>query len=152
MPNGKMSCFADTNLIVYVTDPREPIKRSRVRDFLARIIRHHTLVLSPQSLNECYRAVTERRDLMSRNDARRFVGAWRPYCTAPYNFEVTQQAWRVQDRHGFSWCDCMLLASAIVARCEIFLSEDLQHNMKIFGMTVLNPLELDPSADFSGVK
>jgi len=42
----------------------------------------------------------------------------------------------------------MLLASAILARCEVFLSEDLQHEMKVFGMTVLNPLELELSDDF----
>ncbi len=148
MPNGRMSCFADTNLIVYVADPGERIKQPNVRDFLAQIIRRHTLVLSPQSLNECYRAVTERRDLMPRSEARRFIAAWYPYCTAPYNFEVTQEAWRVQDRFGFSWWDCMLLASAILARCEVFLSEDMQHEMKIFGMTVLDPLKLGPTADF----
>jgi predicted nucleic acid-binding protein len=148
MPNGKMICFADTNLMVYAADPAEPIKRTRVTDFLTRIIRHHTLVLSPQSLNECYRAVTGRRDLMPRNEARRFVSAWQPYCTAPYNFDVTRGAWRIQDRHNLSWWDCMLLASAILARCHVFLSEDLQHEMKIFGMTVLDPLKLDPRSEF----
>jgi hypothetical protein len=35
-------------------------------------------VLSPQSLNECYRVVTEKRGLIPRNDARRFIGAWLP--------------------------------------------------------------------------
>ncbi len=43
----------------------------------------------------------------------------------------------------------MLLASAILARCDVFLSEDMQHEMKIFGMTVLDPLKLSPTADFS---
>jgi predicted nucleic acid-binding protein len=43
----------------------------------------------------------------------------------------------------------MLLASAILARCEIFLSEDMQHEMKVFGMTVLDPLKLNPIVDFS---
>ncbi len=80
MPNGKMNCFADTNLIVYTADPGERIKHPNVRDFLARIINRHTLVLSPQSLNECYRAVTEKRDLMPRNEARLFIAAWYPYC------------------------------------------------------------------------
>jgi predicted nucleic acid-binding protein len=150
MPNEKTSCFADTNLIVYVADPAELVKRPRVRDFLAGIIRRHTLVLSPQSLNECYRVVTERRGLMAKNDARRFVGAWRPYCTAPYDFAVTQEAWRIQDKHGFSWWDCMLLGSAILARCEIFLSEDMQHEMKIFGMTVLDPLKLESGFNLAG--
>ncbi len=54
MPNGKMSCFADTDLIVYTLDPHEPEKRRHARDFLNRIIDRHTLVLSPQSLNECF--------------------------------------------------------------------------------------------------
>jgi predicted nucleic acid-binding protein len=148
MPNGKMSCFADTNLLVYVADPAEPKKRARARDFLAQIIKHHTLVLSPQSLNECYRVVAEKQGIMPRNDARRFVWAWRPYCTAPYSPEVTQQAWRIQDRHGLSWWDCMLLASASLARCELFLSEDMQHDMKVADMTIISPFKLDPSIEF----
>jgi predicted nucleic acid-binding protein len=144
MPNGTMSCFVDTNLIVYVTDPAEIKKRVYVRDFLARIIRHHTLVLSPQSLNECYRVVTGKRDLMPRNDAQRFIRGWLKYSTAPYDFEVTQRAWRIQDRHGLGWWDCMLLASASLAGCEFFLTEDMQHEQVIDGLTVLDPFRLDP--------
>ena len=149
MANGKMNCFADTNLLVYVADPAVPEKRARVRDFLERIIRRHTLVLSPQSLNECYRVVAEKQRLMARNDARRFVWAWRPYCTAPYNPEVMQGAWQIQDRYGLSWWDCMLLASAALARCDLFLSEDMQHEMKIGDLTIISPFKLDPSFGFS---
>jgi predicted nucleic acid-binding protein len=145
MPNGKMSCFVDTNLIVYATDPAEMEKRLFVTDFLARIIKHHTLVLSPQSLNECYRVVTEKRGLMPRNDAQRFIRAWLKYSTAPYDFEVTQHAWKIQDRHGFGWWDSMLLASASLADCEFFLSEDMKHEHKIESLTILNPFKLDHS-------
>ena len=68
MPNGKMNCFADTNLHRSTPSIRhEPEKQSRARqDFLNRIINRHTLVLSPQSLNECYRAVTVRARPMPR--------------------------------------------------------------------------------------
>jgi predicted nucleic acid-binding protein len=149
MPNGKMSCFADTNLIVYVMDPAEMEKRLYVRDFLAQIIRHHTLVLSPQSLNECYRVVTEKRDLMPRNDAQRFIKAWLKYSTAPYDFEVTRQAWRIQDRHGFDWWDSMLLASASLAGCEFFLSEDMQHEQAVDGLTIVDPFKLNPASILS---
>jgi predicted nucleic acid-binding protein len=148
MPNGKMNCFADTNLIVYVTDPVEIEKRLRIADFLAEIIRSHTLVLSPQSLNECYRVVTEKRELMPRNDAQRFIGAWQKYSTAPYDFEVTQQAWRIQDRHGYGWWDSMLLASAQLAGCEFFLSEDMRHEQRIESMTILSPFKVDPTVFF----
>jgi predicted nucleic acid-binding protein len=149
MPNETMSFFADTNLLVYVADPANPEKRLRVRDFLAQIIRRHTLVLSPQSLNECYRAVSEKLGLMPRNDARRFVASWLPHCTAPYDFNVTQHAWYIQDRYGLSWWDCMLLASASRAGCDVFLSEDMQHEQKIADMTILSPFKLDPNLMFA---
>ena len=149
MPNGKMSCFADTTLLVYVADPAEPEKRPRVRDLLAEIIRNHILVLSPQCLNECYRVVTEKRKLMLRSDAQRFVRAWQKYCTVCYDFDVMQRAWHIQERHGFGWWDSMLLASASIARCDVFLSEDMQHERPVDGLTILNPFRLDPSFQFS---
>jgi predicted nucleic acid-binding protein len=146
MPNGKMSCFADTNLIVYTIDPQEREKRRHAKDFLNRIINRHTLVLSPQSLNECYRVVTEKRGLMPRNEARLFVYAFSGFCTAPYDFEVTQTAWHIQDKHGYGWWDCMLLASASFARCDVFLSEDMKHEQRVEGLVILNPFKLE--ADF----
>jgi predicted nucleic acid-binding protein len=149
MPKGKMSCFADTNLIVYTVDPDEPEKRRRSKDFLNQIINHHSLVLSPQSLNECYRVVTEKRGLMPRNEAQLFVYALTEFCVAPYDFDVTQKAWQIQDRNGFGWWDCTLLASALSARCDIFLSEDMQHERTVDGLTILNPFKLDPNFQFS---
>ncbi len=149
MPSGKTSCFADTNLLVYTMDPEEAAKRLRAKDLLTRIVSHHTLVLSPQSLNECYRVMTEKRGLMPRNEARLLVWAWSEFCTAPYNFDVTQQAWQIQDQHGFDWWDCMLLASASLARCDLFFSEDMQHEQSVAGLTILNPFKLAPNFNFS---
>jgi predicted nucleic acid-binding protein len=143
MPNGKMSCFADTNLIVYTIDPQEPGKRRHAKDFLNQIIEHHTLVLSPQSLNECYRVVTEKRGLMPRNEARLFVYALSDFCVASYDFEVTRKAWHIQDRYGFGWWDCMLLASASFARCDVFLSEEMKHEQRVEGFVILNPFKLE---------
>ncbi len=143
MPNGKMSCFADTNLIVYTIDPREPDKRRRMKDFLNRIINRHTLVLSPQGLNECYRVVTVKRDLMPRNQARLFVYALSEFCVAGYDFEVTQKAWQIEERYGFGWWDCMLLATASLAHCDVFLSEDMKHEQKVDGLVILNPFKLE---------
>jgi predicted nucleic acid-binding protein len=148
MPNGKRNCFADTNLLVYAIDPAAAEKRRRVTDLLRLVIRNHTLVLSPQSLNECHRVVAHRRSLMPRDEARQFVSAWRSFCTAPYNFDVTAQAWHIQDRYGFSWWDCTLLSSALLAGCDVFLSEDMQHEQKVAGLTVLSPFNLDLRRDF----
>jgi predicted nucleic acid-binding protein len=142
MPNGKMNCFADTKFIVCTIDPSEPEKRRRSKDFLNQIMTRHTLVLSSQSLNECYRVVTEKRGLMPRNEAQLFVFALSEFCSAPYDFDVTQKAWQIQDQNGFAWWDCTLLASAMLAGCDLFLSEDMQHERVIESLTIVNPFKL----------
>jgi predicted nucleic acid-binding protein len=144
MPNAKMSCFVDTNLLVYTVDPSEAAKRPLMSDLLRRTIRSRMLVLSVQSLNECYRVITNRRRMMPDGDARRFIEALVPFCTAPLGFDVTRLAWRIQDASGYSWWDCLLLGSAAAADCKVFLSEDMQHERAIGDLTILNPFKLSP--------
>jgi predicted nucleic acid-binding protein len=86
--------------------------------------------------------LTERRGF-PRNAARAYV-VYLLRCTAPYDFDVTQRAWQIQDRYGFGWWDTMLLASASLARCELFFSEDMQHEYAVDGVTILNPSRLEP--------
>jgi predicted nucleic acid-binding protein len=100
------------------------------------------LVLSAQSLNEFYRATTDRRGLLSRHDARTEVGRLKQFCTAPYDVDVSECAWRIQDQHGFSWWDCVLLASASIAGCTVFFSEDLQHGRRVDRLTIINPFRV----------
>jgi predicted nucleic acid-binding protein len=149
MPSAKTSCFVDTNLLIYAIDPAEPEKRAQVESLLRRMISNHILVLSPQSLNECYRVITDRRRLMPVEQARRYVTALAPFCTAPSGFEVTRQAWRIKDASRFGWWDCLLLAAASLAGCGIFLSEDMQHQRQIESLKILSPFKLDPAFDFS---
>ena len=149
MPNGRMNCFVDTNLLVYAIDPMAMDKRDLAKNLLERIIERHRLVLSPQSLNECYRVVTEKRRLIERNSAQLYVTGLQTFCVAPYDFDVTRLAWRIEESHGFSWWDCMLLASACIARCDLFLSEDLQHGRRVGDMTIANPFRPGPAFDLS---
>jgi predicted nucleic acid-binding protein len=144
MPREKISCLVDTNLLVYAIDPSDHEKRVLASGQLERMIESRTLVLSAQSLNEFYRVVTGRRRLMAREKAREFVQSLSPFCVAPSGFPVTQQAWRIQDATNFGWWDCLLLGAASLARVTYFLSEDMQHEQRLFGMTILNPFRLGP--------
>jgi predicted nucleic acid-binding protein len=78
---------------------------------------------------------------LPRNEARLFVTALSDFCVANYNFEVAQKAWQIQDRHGFGWWDCMLLASASFARCDVFLSEDMKHEQRVEGLINIKSLQ-----------
>ena len=144
MPNARRNCFVDTMLLVYAIYPSNPQKQRVAADLLRTVARAGTLVLSAQSLYEFYRVTTERRDLLTRDEARAEVARLKPFCTAPYDFNVTQLAWRIQDQHGFSWWDCVLLASACFADCTVFFSEDLQHRRMVEGLTVINPFQSGP--------
>jgi predicted nucleic acid-binding protein len=149
MPNGKTNCFVDTNLLVYTMDRTVPAKQGRAADLLKRIISQHTLVLSPQSLNECYHVLAVRRRVAAAAEVQRFIWSLSDFCIAPYDFMTTQLAWVIGDRDGFSWWDCTLLASALLAGCDLFLSEDMQHEHRIEKMIILNPFKLAPNFELS---
>ncbi len=86
---------------------------------------------------------------MPRNEAQLFVFALSEFCSAPYDFDVTQKAWQIQDQNGFAWWDCTLLASAMLAGCDLFLSEDMQHEQVIESLTIVNPFKLSHDFQFA---
>ena len=41
--------------------------------------------------------------------------------------------------HGFNFYDALIVASALVARCDTLLTEDLQNGRRVNGLTIVNP-------------
>lgn len=131
--------FVDTNILIYALDPQEPTKRAIAADLLRRTISSHSLTLSPQNLNECYRVLIDRRRLVPAEAARSFLKFLVPWCIAPLDAQTTLRAWAVQDEAGLSWWDALLAASALIAGCKLFISEDMQDGQLISGMRIANP-------------
>ncbi len=131
--------FIDTNILIYALDPADPIKRAVSADLLRRTINNHSLALSPQSLNETYRVLTQRRRLMPVEEARAYVRLLAPWAIAPLDAAVTQRAWSVQDTAGLSWWDSLLIASALESGCRLFVSEDIAKGVEIDGLRIANP-------------
>jgi predicted nucleic acid-binding protein len=141
--------FVNTNILIYALDPGEPEKRATSAGLLRRTIANHTLVLSPQNLNECYRVLIERRHLVPEAAARTYLTCLMPWCIAPLDARTTAKAWAVQDETGLPWRDALLAASALMAGCKLFISEDLQDCRVISGMRIVNPFTLEFSARFA---
>lgn len=55
-------------------------------------------------------------------------------------------AWGIQDQHRLSFWDALPVASALVAGCTIFLSEDMNGGQKIETLTIVNPFTTAPEA------
>ncbi len=131
--------FIDTNILIYALDPAEAEKRQVSADLLRATIRMRTLTLSPQSLNECYRVLTQRRKLMPIDQARAYIRTLAPWAIAPLDAKTTEQAFAIQDETGASWWDSLILTSAVQAQCRLFVSEDLQDGRVVSGMRIANP-------------
>ena len=140
--------FIDTNVLIYSLDPNETEKRGKAATLLRNGILAGWIVTSPQTLNECYRVLVDRKKLMPREHARAFLATLLPTCLAPLDVTTTTEAWAIQDRTGFAWWDCVMLASAIQAECSLFASEDLTDGTEIGGLRVANPFlnDLAPRA------
>lgn len=131
--------FVDTNILIYALDPSEAEKRQVSADLLRETIRTRTLTLSPQSLNECYRVLTQRRKLMPVDQARAYIRTLAPWAIAPLDAKTTEQAFAIQDETGAGWWDSLMLTSAVQAQCRLFVSEGLQHGRVVSGMRIANP-------------
>lgn len=131
--------FVDTNVLIYALDPDEPKKRTMSADLLRRTIASRTLTLSPQSLNEAYRVLTQRRRLMPVDKARGYIRTLAPWAIAPLDARTTERAFKIEDETRYSWWDSLLLASAVEADCRLFLSEELQDGHEIGAMRIASP-------------
>jgi predicted nucleic acid-binding protein len=140
-----MSCFVDTNVLVYTVDRGEPEKQRQARIWLDALAGHEALVLSPQSINEFYRASRRRFPSVDRQDV--IVGCERllPWCLAPLNADTMRAAWTLEEATQYQWHDCLLLAAALRANCRFFLSEDLQHGRQIQTLTIVDPFVTAPN-------
>lgn len=135
---GSKSCFADTNLLVYSIDASSSLKRSFSARLLQDLARTGRLVLSVQSLNELY-WVGQRKLRVPLPELRATIRDFSPAATAPFDRSTCELAYEVEDETRFSYYDCLLLASALQARCGIFYSEDLQDGRCLDGLRIINP-------------
>ena len=115
------------------------MKRQVSADLLRQTIANRTLTLSPQSLNETYSVLVQRRRLIPVDAARTYIRTLAPWAIAPLDARTTERAFAVEDETSYSWWDCLILAAELQAACRLFVSEDLQDGREVAGMRIANP-------------
>lgn len=138
--------FVDTNVLVYARDLSEPEKQARAAGWIAALWETRRGRLSWQVLQEYYVTMTRKLDPPRDKEAVRedvlSLRSWKPI---DRDFEAMELAWAIQDRHGLSWWDALIVAAAIGSNCRWLLTEDLQAGQEIMGVTVVDPFERLPS-------
>lgn len=137
--------FADTNVLVYVRDRTEEEKQRRAAEWIAALWDTGLGRLSYQVLQEYYLVLTRKLDPpRSAEEAREDVlslSAWDPVAV---DRSVIERAWDLEDRHGFSWWDALIVAAALQARCRYLLTEELQEGQEVDGLTIVSPFTSSP--------
>ncbi|ADJ29183.1 PIN domain-containing protein [Nitrosococcus watsonii] len=138
-------CFVDTNILVYFRDASEPEKQARSGKWLAELWRLRKGQLSFQVLNEYYVTVTQKLNpgldsMEARADIRNLI-AWQPISI---NQGLIESAWIIQDQYQFSWWDSLIVSAAQQVNSNYLLTEDLQHEQQLGGVTIINPFIQGP--------
>lgn len=137
--------FVDTNVLVYARDGSEADKQARAHEWLAALWRYRLGRVSMQVLHEFYVTVTRKLDPgLPTDEARRDVIDLMRWDPVVPDGQLLQGAWSLQDEHGLSFWDALIVAAARRGECEHLLTEDLQDGHDFGGTRVVNPFVHDP--------
>ncbi|MGC4024976.1 MAG: PIN domain-containing protein [Mesorhizobium sp.] len=136
--------FVDTNVILYSHDRKDLEKMLRARDWLRQLAALQQAVLNLQVLNEVTNVLLSKKWLPTTEQVFSAVGQFASMGSTPLSIWEMEEARALHLKYHYSWWDCLLLASALNLGCTHFLSEDLQDQQKIEGLTIVSPFAHTP--------
>ena len=135
-----IKAFLDTNIIIYAYDTSAGDKHQKARDLLAGLWESGLGMVSTQVLQEFYVTVTRKipkpLDLAT---ARDIIADFLTWDVVLNDGDAILKAIDVQEKHGFSFWDSMVIAAAISGGASVLLTEDLSDGQKIGGVEIRNP-------------
>lgn len=138
MKTKSKKCFIDTNVFIYAAADGGNGRQSLARNRLEQLLETNLGVVSTQVMKEFY-SVAIGKLKISREDAQAMTMALNRFEVVSNTPEIVQRAIDLTVRHSLSIWDAMLVAAAVSAECDVFLTEDLQHGSSIAGVRIENP-------------
>ena len=126
--------FFDTNVVLYLLSA-DTAKADRAEELLAL-----GGTISVQVLNE-FAAVASRKLRMSWTEIREVLAQVRAVCAVePLTLETHERALRIAVRYRLSIYDALIVAAALLAKCQTLHSEDMQDGQVVERqLTIRNP-------------
>ena len=115
------SVFLDTNILVYLYSTSEAKKRN----ISISILKDCNCITSTQALNE-FSNVFIKKYKMPNDSVKTSITNISKSCIVQHVEETTiYKALDLNKRYGYSYYDCLMLASALKNNCDILFSEDM---------------------------
>jgi len=130
----------DSNILIYAVDNQAVTRHAAAADIVKRASQRDA-ILTLQSLCEFFHVATRKMGLSAIN-AEMAVDRWR----AVFDVHSASESCLISaidlvKRHGLSFWDAMLWATAQEAGCSLLLSEDMHDGHTLGGVTCVNPFE-----------
>ena len=129
--------FLDTNIIVYLYSVDEDDKR----DISFKFVNSADCITSIQAMNEASNVWFKKYSLL-KHEIVKYLDEIECVCedVMLVHRKTIDLAMDIKDRYGYSFFDCLMLASAIEAKCTVILTEDMQDGQVIDGtLKITNP-------------
>ncbi len=130
--------FVDTNLWVYAKIESKDLQKHEMAQNIF-LEQKHPLYISTQIINELFNVLSKNKI----NDVV-IIEAIHQILQNVVLIDVTlntiEESWKIRKKYHYSVYDCLVLASALEAKCTILYTEDLQHNQLIENrLRIINP-------------
>jgi predicted nucleic acid-binding protein len=133
-----VSCFFDTNVLVYVFDRAEPRKQALAQALVTEHIGARDMVLSTQVLQELYVTLTRKKRLGA-VDALEVITTFAQERIVPASADMVLRGFALSQERQLSPWDGLILQAALDSGCRTLFSEDFQSGARFGELTVANP-------------
>ena len=132
--------FVDTNVLVYAHDTSTGVKHEKARALVERLWQERAGAISTQILQELYVSLRRKakRPLAS-EEARAVVSDYLRWEVVVNNGESILEAMTLEQRHGISFWDALVIQASRACGAETLYSEDLGDGQLYDSVRVVNP-------------
>jgi predicted nucleic acid-binding protein len=130
--------FFDTNVLLYMFDRRDPVKRRMAAEAFRRHFNSRTLVVSTQVVQEFYVAATRKLSLPPAK-ARELISDLCKMRVFAVDSTCILRAADLTPRFKLSFWDGLILAAAEASGANVLLTEDFDHGRRYGEIRVSNP-------------
>jgi predicted nucleic acid-binding protein len=133
--------FLDTNVLIYAVDSTDSRKHRIAAELLAAIRSDREGWVSYQVVQEWLNFVLRKAAGKLGVDASTdlYQQLVEPLGRVESSRDLTAMALSIHGRERLSWWDSLIVAAAVLGRCDSLLTEDLQHGQVIRGVRIENP-------------
>ena len=132
---------ADSNIFVYIVDPRDPLKQATAEKVVSGLEDAEGLI-ALQVVGEFQNVVTRKLKMPRSVAAPLALAILNSFDTFPASKSAARVALGEVGAGRLSYWDALMLASAAEAGCTVMLSEDIQDGATLFGLEIVNPFAI----------